>query len=133
VEPRSSDRGAVADAADGLATPSGVVRCLRAYADWWQPATSSLFMVNGHRRKGSSEGLRAGLVESLEERTELCRRVARLSARDRRLLVLWYVGHLHVDDIAAQLRISRRQCFRRRARAVQAVVDMGRPEMHRQR
>jgi hypothetical protein len=106
-----------------------VIRCLVTYNDWWQPATSSVLQVAGARRdKEFGDGLRSGLVDTLDERTELCRRVATLSDQDRRILFLWYVKQLHVDDIAQAVRVSRRQCFRRRANAVEAIVKLGEPD-----
>jgi DNA-directed RNA polymerase specialized sigma subunit len=51
--------------------------------------------------------------------------VLRLGDRDRKLLLLWYVKQLAVEDIARALRISRRQCFRRRAHAIRKIVELG--------
>lgn len=112
-----------------LETPSGVVRCLITYSDWWQPATTSILQVGAARRSSeNADGFRAGLLETLDERTELRRRVARLSETDRQLLYLWYVKQLPGAQIARMLRISRRQCFRRRAAAVHAIVALGQHE-----
>jgi DNA-directed RNA polymerase specialized sigma subunit len=103
-----------------------VVRCLVTYNDWWQPSTGSILKVGAARLdKSIGDGLRAGLLETIEERVELSRRVGQLSEIDRRLLFHWYVRQQHVDDIAAQLRVSRRQCFRRRAQAIKKIVDAG--------
>jgi hypothetical protein len=103
-----------------------VVRCLITYNDWWQPSTGSILKVGGARLdKNIGDGLRAGLLETIEERFELCRRVSTLSDVDRQLLFLWYVRQQHVDDIATQTKVSRRQCFRRRARAIKTIVDAG--------
>lgn len=106
-----------------------VERCLITYTDWWQPTTGSLLHVKAARRaSGPSDGLHPGLLETLEERAELCRRVCRLEDRDRELLFLWYVQQLDEEDIAQALRISRRHFFRLRAQAVRAIVKMGEPE-----
>ncbi len=106
-----------------------VIRGLLTYTDWWQPVTSSILRVGPSRHAGAQgDGIRPGLLETLDERTELRRRVSLLVERDRRLLFLWYVEQLEAKDIARALRISRRQCFRLRARAVQAVVDAGEPD-----
>jgi DNA-directed RNA polymerase specialized sigma subunit len=106
-----------------------VIRCLVTYADWWQPASSSILKVaNARPDKNFGDGLRAGLLETLEERSELCRRTALLSDRDRTLLFLWYVKQLHVDDIAGTLAVSRRQCFRRRNQAIKRLIDLGNSE-----
>ncbi len=101
-----------------------VVRCLVTYTDWWQPPTTSLLQVAAARRDNDAlDGFRAGLLETLDERSELCRRVWQLEERDRQLLFLWYVRQLPVEAIARAVGISRRQCFRRRARAIRAMVD----------
>jgi DNA-directed RNA polymerase specialized sigma subunit len=106
-----------------------VVRCLITYADWWQPSTSSVLEVaNARRSREFGDGLHSGLVETLDERRELCRRAGQLSDRDRKLLFLWYVVQLRADDVATKLRISRRHCFRLRADAIRKVVKLGETE-----
>jgi DNA-directed RNA polymerase specialized sigma subunit len=103
-----------------------VVRCLVTYNDWWQPTTGSVLAVGGARRdKQLGDGLRSGLVDSLDERMELSRRTQLLTERDRSLLFLYYVKQMHVDDVAKQLGMSRRQCFRRRAAAIDQIVAAG--------
>lgn len=112
-----------------LDTTEGVARCLVTYTDWWQPATGSMLQVGSARRaSGYGYGFHPGALDTLDERTELRRRVAELPVHDRHLLVLWYVQQLPTDAIAARLGISRRQCFRRRASAVRRIVELGRPE-----
>lgn len=112
-----------------LTSSDEVVRCLLMYTDWWQPYTSSVLQVGGARRKGSDPvDFRGGLLETLEERTELARRVCELHERDRRLLLMWYVQQLPTEDIAEILGISIRQCFRRRASAIRKLVELGEPE-----
>jgi DNA-directed RNA polymerase specialized sigma24 family protein len=112
-----------------FASPKEVIWALLTYTDWWQPATASIIQVGAARRGNSlPEGLRPGLLETLDERTELSRRVRMLGDRDRRVLFLWYVRQLEVRDIARDLRISRRQCFRLRANAVREIVKLGEPD-----
>ncbi len=112
-----------------LDSPREVIRSLLTYSDWWQPSTTSLLQVAAARRsKDLPEGLHPGMVETLEERTELCARMTRLSSRDRHLLFLWYVKQLTLDDIASAMGISRRQCCRRRATAVKRIVNLGVPK-----
>ena len=112
-----------------LRSHEAVIRALVTYTDWWQPSSSSVLQVGGARRSGNEQGdgLRSGLLDTLDERTELCRRAQTLEPRDRSLLFLWYVRQLPVDEIASELRISRRQCFRRRSAAVHAIVALGEP------
>lgn len=110
-----------------LASPDEVIRALVRYTDWWQPATSSVYHISG-RRNVSGDGIAPGLLETLDERTELCRRMATLPQRDRSLLFLWYVQQEAALDIARMLRISRRQCFRIRANAIRTLAEAGDPE-----
>jgi DNA-directed RNA polymerase specialized sigma subunit len=101
-----------------------VARCLETYADWWQPPTTSLLQVAAaRRRKDVSEGFRSGVLETLDERTELCRRFWRLDERDRKILFLWYVSQLSVQQIARIVRISPRHFSRCKTKAIKAIVD----------
>jgi DNA-directed RNA polymerase specialized sigma24 family protein len=105
---------------------SDVVRGLITYTDWWQPSTSSVLQVGAARRSSSlGDGIGVGLLDRLDERAELRRRMQRLGEPDRRLLYLWYVAQLPAARIAQALGISRRQCFRRRASAVKRIVEFG--------
>ncbi len=108
-----------------LASPGEVIYHLSAYADWWQPSSASVLVV-GAARRGSeiSDGIHPGLLETLETRTELSRRMRYLTEQDRRVLFLWYVRQAGVEEIARELRISRRQCFRRRAKAIKALINL---------
>jgi hypothetical protein len=106
-----------------------VIRGLVRYTDWWQPSTTSVLQVGPARRaQGYSDGIPPGLLGSLDGRAELCRRMQHIAPRDRLLLFLWYVRQLPVDEIAPIVKISRRQCFRRRAAAIRAIVKLGEPE-----
>lgn len=112
-----------------LETDREVIRCLITYTDWWQPSTSSVLQVGRARAdKNLRDGLNPGIIETLDERVELCRRMAQMTERDRHLLFLWYVKQLHVDDVAAIVKLSRRQCFRRRAAAIRKLVELGEPQ-----
>jgi hypothetical protein len=103
---------------------SDVIRALVTITDWWQPRTSSLLQVGGARRaSGYGDGIRDGLFDTIGERSELSRRVRLLEERDRRILFLWYVRELAAHDVAREVGISRRQCFRRRSAALRALVD----------
>jgi DNA-directed RNA polymerase specialized sigma24 family protein len=107
-----------------FASTQGVIRALVTYTDWWQPATGSLLQVGGARRDGGyGDGLRSGLLDTLDERTELTRRMTRLSERERAVLFLWYVRQLAAFEIGRELGISRRQCFRIRSKAIRSLVD----------
>lgn len=112
-----------------LAYPAGVVSALLRYTDWWQPGTASVIQVGAARRNSSfSDGIPVGLLATLDERTELSRRMRQVSESERAVLFLWYVRQLAVEDIARELQISRRQCFRRRASAIRKIVELGEPD-----
>lgn len=111
-----------------LSTPNSVAWCLVTYPDCLQPSTGSVLNFSGLKRKDRGDGLRAELTDLLEVRVDLGRRMQTLEERDRQLLFLWYVRHLHVDEIAGELGMSRRQCFRRRANAIRTIVEAGRQE-----
>jgi DNA-directed RNA polymerase specialized sigma subunit len=110
--------------AEFFASRDEVIRALLRYTDWWQPRTGSVCEI-GARRITRGDGIPTGLLEALDERTELCRRMELLSERDRSLLFLWYLKQDAVEDIARSLRISRRQCFRIRTKALRTIVDAG--------
>ena len=110
-----------------LQTPEDVVRCLITYTDWWQPDTTSVLQV-GTSRSQNHEGFRPGLIDTLDDRAEICRRMDHLKDRDRHLLFLWYVEQRPTEEIARALGISRRQCFRRKSRAIRTLVHLGEPE-----
>jgi DNA-directed RNA polymerase specialized sigma24 family protein len=111
-----------------LGTPDAVARCLVTFPDCVQPSTGSVLSFSGVRRKDRGDGLRADLINLLEVRVELGRRMRLLEERDRELLFLWYVRQLHVDDITEEIGISRRQCYRRRATALRSLVEAGESE-----
>jgi DNA-directed RNA polymerase specialized sigma subunit len=112
-----------------LGTPNDVIRCLVTYTDWWQPVTTSVLQIAASgRKRDAPDGLRPGLVEHLEERTELCRRMEQLKARERLLLYLWYVKEAEIPQIARRVGVSQRHVFRVRAAAVKKIVDLGEDE-----
>lgn len=109
-----------------LSSQEEVIGSLVRYTDWWQPTTSSMLQV-GWARRGSDlgDGIRQGLLETLDERAELCRRMQQIDHTDRRILFLWYVKQVSAQDISKEVGISRRQCFRRRARAIRSLLADG--------
>jgi len=112
-----------------LSTAKQVIWCLLTYTDWWQPSSGSVLLVGAARRSnGTTDGIHPGLVETLDERSELCRRVLQLPERERRVLYLWYLRQLPVREIAAVLGMSARQCQRVRAKAVRTIVELGSEE-----
>lgn len=105
-----------------------VIRCLITYTDWAQPISASIIKTGaGQRTTEHNDGLRPGLLETIEERFELCRRVEQLSDRERLVLFFSYVEQLPVAEIARRAEISYRYCNRVRARAIQRIMDLGDP------
>ena len=112
-----------------MGSPREVVRCLLTYTDWWQPPTTAIIQVGAARRNGDTyTGFHSGLLETLDERTELCRRMSYLPERDRELLFLWYVKQASPSEIARIVGLSPRQCFRRRGRAIRRIVELDDPQ-----
>ena len=110
-----------------LSSPSQIVWALITYTDWWQPSTESVYRIGARRATFASDGMPGGLLDTLSERDELCRRMLQVRESDRRLLWLWYLRQLPVHEIARDMQIGRRQCFRRRAAAVRRIVELGDP------
>jgi DNA-directed RNA polymerase specialized sigma24 family protein len=111
-----------------LESPGNVIFALLRYTDWWQPSTSSILQVGAARRaRDLTDGLPTALLSTLDERSELARRMQLLEPDDRTVLFLWYVRQLSAMDIAREVKVSRRQVFRRRARAVRRIVELGEP------
>jgi DNA-directed RNA polymerase specialized sigma24 family protein len=111
-----------------LDSPEAVITSLLRYTDWWQPLSASVLQVGGARRSsGVSDGIPSGLLATLDERTELCRRMQAVDDQDRMVLVLWYVKQLAAKDIGRAMHLSRRHVFRRRASAIRKLVEMGEP------
>jgi DNA-directed RNA polymerase specialized sigma subunit len=112
-----------------LHSPREVIRSLTTYNDWCQPATASVIAVGTARRtRTQHDGLHPNLVDTMDERNELCRRFRLLPERDRLVLILWYLRERSADEIARELDISRRHCFRLRANAVRRIVRIGADE-----
>jgi hypothetical protein len=110
-----------------LSSANQVVWALITYTDWWQPSTSSVYRIGNRRESFASDGIRPGLLDTLSERDELCRRMGLIAERDRRLLYLWYLRQLPAHEVARELKISRRQCFRRRGAVIRRIVELGDP------
>ena len=108
-----------------LSTPNQVVWALITYTDWWQPNTQSVYRIWARRETFASDGIPGGLLDTLSERDELCRRMQQVDERARHLLYLWYLRKLEVQEVARELRISRRHCFRLRAAAIRRIVELG--------
>lgn len=112
-----------------LSSAREVIWCLVTYTDWWQPSSGSVLLIGAARRSNEhSDGIHPGLVETLDERSELCRRVAKLEERDRQILFLWYVQQLPVKQIASLLEVGVRQCQRIRTKAIRTIVQLGNEE-----
>jgi DNA-directed RNA polymerase specialized sigma24 family protein len=112
-----------------LSTPGRVAWALLTYTDWWHPPTTSIIQAGVARRnKDFPDGFRSGLLETLDERTELAGRFWSLGQRDRQILFLMYVKQSTAEEIGRFVGISRRQVFRAKAKALRAIVELGEPQ-----
>ena len=110
-----------------LSTSDQIVWALVTYTDWWQPNTASVYQVAKRRGSFASDGIHGRLLDTLSERDELCRRMQDVDETSRRVLYLWYLRQLPAHEIARDLGIGRRQCFRRRAAVIRRLVELGDP------
>jgi hypothetical protein len=109
-------------------TPAAVAAALKRYRDVFDPATGSVITPSGRPQDPDRGPFRSGFIGRLDERAELRQRmVDRLTARDRLLLILWYVSDLQVGRIARSLEISRVHCYRIRDRSLRALCDKDPP------
>jgi DNA-directed RNA polymerase specialized sigma24 family protein len=107
-----------------LETRSDVVVALKRYRDVFDPKGGSIIVASTRERDLYGEPFRSGFLTLLDERAELLRRMlARLSRRERMLLVLWYFVDLPVTEVSRRVGISRRHCYRLRDQAVRSLSD----------
>jgi hypothetical protein len=114
-----------------LDTFASVERALSRYTDCLQPRTGSVTALGGAGgRSGGSGGsgspFHPALLEDLEEREELRRRIAWLSDEEALVIFRWYIEGAKPEAIAAGLGRSPRHVYRRRSSAVAAIVALGR-------
>jgi hypothetical protein len=111
-----------------LATYPSVERALSHYTDCFQPRTGSVTTLGGGKGSGSGNPFHPSLLEGLEERTELRRRMAWLDGEEAVVLVRWYVEGAKPEVIAKSLGRSLRHVYRRRSSAIEALVALGRSD-----
>jgi len=110
-----------------LDTFAEVERALGRYADPLQPRTSSVTVLSGHRGH-STFPFHPSLLDELEEREELRRRMACLPYEEVYVLIRWYIEGAKPEDIARGLQRSRRHVYRRRSAAVADLANLGSAE-----
>lgn len=117
-----------------LETTGQVVRALEHFDDLWSLREGSVVMPTRSASLPGEDPFHRGFIAQLEERRELGRRMQkRLSPRDRKLLVLWYVRGLTPLHVAQGLGVSRSYCYRLKQVAVEALCgetdggDQGKP------
>jgi DNA-directed RNA polymerase specialized sigma24 family protein len=109
-----------------LSSFASVERALTHYTDPLQPRTGSFTAVP---RAGGSSGsgtvFHPALLDDLEERTELRRRMAWLDREEAVVLFRWYVEGAKPEAIARDLGRSLRHVYRRRTAGIEALVALG--------
>lgn len=112
-----------------LDTFGSVERALRRYTDPLQPRTGSCTAIP---RSGGSSGSGAvfhpALLDDLEERTELRRRMAWLGREEAVVLFRWYVEGAKPQAIADGLGRSLRHVYRRRIAGIESLLALGRSD-----
>ena len=109
-----------------LTTFTDVERALVRYTDAFQPRTASVAALGGGRGSGPGEPFHPALIEDMDVRSELARRMAWLDREEAVILFRWYVEGAKPTVIAAGLGRSLRHVYRRRVSGIEAIVALGR-------
>lgn len=108
-----------------LDTFAAVERALGHYTDPLQPRSGSISAAPTARSGGDRFPFHPALLDALEERTELRRRMAWLEEDAALVLVRWYIEGARPEAIARELGRSVRHVYRHRAAAIRLLVAVG--------
>jgi hypothetical protein len=108
-----------------LDTFASVERALTRYTDVLQPRTSSVSTLSRTSAGGDRFPFHPGLLDDLEERSELRRRLRWLEDEEALVLLRWYIEGARPELIAGALRRSVRHVYRRRVSAIERIVALG--------
>jgi hypothetical protein len=111
-----------------LSTFHSVERALTRYTDCLQPRTGSVTTLGGGKGSGPASPFHPALLDGLEERSELARRMAWLDREEAVVLFRWYVEGAKPTVIATALGRSLRHVYRRRSSGIDAIVALGRAD-----
>jgi DNA-directed RNA polymerase specialized sigma24 family protein len=104
---------------------ASVERALGRYTDALQPPSGSISAVPSARSSGDRFPFHPALLDGLEERAELRRRMTWLPDGEAVVLVRWYIEGARPDAIARHVGCSVRHVYRCRAAAIERLVAMG--------
>jgi len=107
-----------------LDTFESIERALRHYADAVQARSTSIMACSSSGGGGDRFPFHPSLLDSLDERTELRRRMVWLEPEEREVLVGWYVSGLGPHTVAARMNRSVRHVYRLRRSAIEYLVSM---------
>jgi DNA-directed RNA polymerase specialized sigma24 family protein len=107
---------------------SSVERALTRYTDPLQPRSGSVSVVPSTKPSGDRFPFHPALLDGLEERTELRRRMAWLGAEEATVLVRWYIEGARPEKIAGDLGRSVRHVYRYRVAGIERLVSLGRAD-----
>jgi hypothetical protein len=111
-----------------LDTFNSVERALAHYTDPLQPRSGSVSVVPSTKPSGDRFPFHPALLDGLEERSELRRRMAWLGTEEATVLVRWYIEGARPDAIACDLRRSVRHVYRYRVAAIEQLISLGRAD-----
>jgi DNA-directed RNA polymerase specialized sigma24 family protein len=103
---------------------ASVERALARYTDPLQPRSGSISTVPTVK-PGGRFPFHPALLDGLEERTELRRRMLWLQVEEAVVLVRWYVEGARPEAIARDLGRSVRHVYRYRVAAIERLVALG--------
>ena len=103
-------------------TTDGVIRALRTLGRSSETRSTSILSRSGAGYSVDRDPFHGGFIDSIDTRTELLKRFARLDERERAILTLWYVQDLEVPAICETLGMSRATAYRIRDRAIERMT-----------
>jgi len=101
-----------------------VTRALRSLGRSTGTRSTSVLQQPSSSYGVDSDPFHGGFLDTLEARTEVLSRFARLDERERAVLTLWYVQDLAVPSICDALGMSRATCYRIRDRALERMLGI---------
>jgi DNA-directed RNA polymerase specialized sigma24 family protein len=104
---------------------ASVERALARYTDPLQPRSGSICALSTGRPGFDATPFHPALLDDLEERAELRRRIAWLEEEAAIVLVRWYIEGARPETIARELDRSVRHVYRRRTDAIRLLVALG--------
>ena len=109
-----------------LSTPEKVISGLKTLNDCYCLKSKSIVCAS-HDSPDSKyrEPFYRGFLSEADKRFELVKRLNKLDDREKTILLLFYAFSMPVDNIAKEVGVSWRHCYRIKKKAIESIIDMG--------